>query len=116
MPRPRNLLSLVAIVAVVLCGAEAVRHFHDRSLAQRLAAAGPGEIVMYSTTECPYCAKARDWFDRHGVIFTECNLSVSEVCRQAFARLGAVGVPTFVVDGKTRSGFDPQWIATALGR
>ena len=59
---------------------------------------------------------ARVWLDEHQVNFTECNLSVSQACRQAFERLGGRGVPTFVVQGQVRSGFDPAWIAGALGR
>ncbi|UZD55912.1 glutaredoxin family protein [Caldimonas aquatica] len=116
MPRLREVVSLALIAAVVLGGASVASHYHEQRLAQRMAAAQPGDIVMFSTTECPYCAKARVWLDEHRVNFTECNLSVSQACRQAFERLGGRGVPTFVVQGQVRSGFDPAWIAGALGR
>lgn len=114
MPRLRGLWSLAAVAAVVWGAGAATRHYHEHRLAERLAHARPGDIVMYTTTECPYCARARHWFDEHRVTFTECNLSVSQVCRQAYARLAARGVPTFVVHGQVRSGFDPAWIASAL--
>ena len=31
------------------------------------------DVVMYTKPGCPYCAKAKDWYNGQGVAFTEKN-------------------------------------------
>jgi glutaredoxin len=77
------------------------------------------EVVMYSTTECPYCREAKGWLDRHGFAFTECNMSVDTRCEQEFKAYGANGTPFLVITrgGKThqmRDGFDSDEFLAAV--
>jgi glutaredoxin len=72
---------------------------------------GPGDVVMYSTTECGYCTQARRWLDEYGFTFTECNMSLDSRCETEFRQLGARGTPYLVINrgGKTyhmKNGFD----------
>lgn len=113
---PRSLLGLAAVAAVAVGLTQWLGAWHERGLGERVAKAGRGDIVMYTTTDCPYCAKAREWFGAHGVAYTECNTTVDAACRAAFEKLAAPGVPTLVVKGQRQVGFQPQRIAQALER
>jgi glutaredoxin len=79
----------------------------------------PGEVVMYSTTECPYCTQAKAWLNQYGFAFTECNIGINTVCEEEFRRYGATGTPYLVVqrNGKQRhmkDGFDSDEFLAAL--
>jgi glutaredoxin len=63
------------------------------------AAVSPGDVVMYSTTECVYCAQAKSWLQQYGFVYTECNMSVDQNCITEFNRYGANGTPFLVVRG-----------------
>ena len=113
----RSLLGLLATAAVVLGGSQLVGAWHERGVGQRAAeGASPGDIVMYTTTDCPYCAQAREWFGQHGVAYTECNTTVDAACRAAYEKLAAPGVPTLLVKGQRQVGFQPERVARALER
>lgn len=67
----------------------------------------PGDVVMYSTTECTYCAQAKSWLNQYGFPFTECNMSVSADCEREFRSFGANGTPYLIVRGQhMKDGFD----------
>lgn len=57
----------------------------------------PGDVVMYSTTECTYCAQAKGWLAQYGFAFTECNMSVSSQCEREFRDYGGNGTPYLVM-------------------
>jgi glutaredoxin len=75
----------------------------------------PGDVVMYSTTECGYCTQARGWLNQNGFLFTECNMSVDERCVQEFRSYGADGTPFLLVRGyQMKNGFDSDEFLAAL--
>lgn len=111
---------VLAALLVIAAGGTMLMREHreaaDAELAVHLAAAArPGDIEMFTTRTCPYCSRARSWLDAHRVPYTECNTDASAACAERFSRLGAVGVPTFLVRGQVQTGFQPQRLARALG-
>lgn len=73
------------------------------------------EVVMYSTTECVYCAQAKGWLSQNGFAFTECNMSLSPACVQDFTRFGGTGTPYLVVRGHhMKDGFDSDQFMALL--
>lgn len=75
----------------------------------------PGDIVIYTTTTCPYCAQAKSWMQQQGFAFTECNTSESSSCEREFGNLAGRGVPLMVVRGKRlEEGFDGRAFLAAL--
>ena len=58
---------------------------------------GPGDVVMYTTTECGYCTQAKGWLVRYGFAFTECNMSNEDRCDTEFRNLGGNGTPFVVI-------------------
>ena len=74
-----------------------------------------GEVVMYTTTHCPYCAQARSWLNRYGFVFTECDAEASVECAQQLQALGGDGVPYLIVKGHhMKDGFDSEEFVVAL--
>ena len=74
-----------------------------------------GEVVMYTTTECGYCAQAKGWLSQNGFAFTECNMSVSGRCESEFKGYGGNGTPYLVVRGHhMKDGFDSDQFLALL--
>jgi glutaredoxin len=76
------------------------------------AAAVP--VVMYATSWCPYCAKARAYFGRNGIAYTEHDIEKSPAARAEFKRLGGRGVPLILVGRERVNGFDELAFEFAL--
>jgi len=74
--------------------------------ASRSAAAGaPPEIKMYATAWCTYCKRAREYFARKGLRYTELDIEQSAQARAEYDRLGARGVPVILVGAQRMTGF-----------
>lgn len=63
------------------------------------------EIVMYATSWCPYCAKARAYFAESGIAYVEHDVEKSATARAEFKRLGGRAVPLIVVGREKMNGF-----------
>lgn len=75
----------------------------------------PGEVVMYSTDNCTYCAEARSWLNQYGFAFKECNMDSSKQCEREFMNYGGNGTPHLVVRGHhMKNGFDSVEFLMAL--
>lgn len=77
------------------------------------AAAAP-PVVMYATSWCPYCAKARAYFARNGIAYTEHDIEKSAGAHAEFKRLGGRGVPLILVGRERVNGFDELSFEFAL--
>jgi len=73
------------------------------------------EVIMYATTWCPYCKQARNFFDRHGIVYVEYDVERNGKAWRENKRLGGGGVPTIVVGDEVVSGFSEQQLAKLLG-
>jgi glutaredoxin 3 len=61
-------------------------------------------VVMYTKPGCPYCAKAKDWYNAEGIAFTEKNAQDNREYRKemfAFSDNNPT-VPVIVEDGKLK--------------
>lgn len=92
-------------------------HLLQGTAAQKMsvlaAKVSAGDVVMYSTSVCPYCAQAKGWLSQYGFAFTECNMTTTASCESEFKSLGGDGTPFLVVrnDGKVsymKDGFDSE--------
>ena len=119
-------LKWLLLAALVVAGWATVQAVSKRSAGaaisyaaidlQALAAtAKPGDVVMYSTTECGYCAQARSWLNQNGFAFTECDMRVSSQCEREFLSYGGTGTPYLVVRGHhMKDGFNTDEFLAAL--
>src|SRR5262245_4855157 len=60
----------------------------EEELRRLAAGVHSGEVVIYTTTECQYCAQAKAWMKQYGFAFTECDAEVSNQCAQELQELG----------------------------
>jgi len=66
------------------------------------------EVTIYSKSNCPFCVKAKYWFNQHGITYTE-NLLDDEEQRLAFFQKvnnGVRSVPQIFIDDKHIGGYD----------
>lgn len=68
---------------------------------------GP-KVIMYSTTWCGYCKKARKYFKKNGIAFTEYDIDKNAKAKARYKKMGAKGVPVILVGNKRMNGFSPQ--------
>jgi glutaredoxin len=65
-------------------------------------------LVMYATSWCPYCAKARAYFARNGIRYVEHDVEKDKAAHAEFKRLGGRGVPLIVHAGSVMRGFSEE--------
>ena len=67
--------------------------------------ADPPRVVMYATSWCPYCRKARDYFRSRNIPYTEHDIEKDPAAHRRFKSLGGKGVPLILVGERQMSGF-----------
>jgi len=63
------------------------------------------KVIMYSTSWCGYCAKARKYFNSNNIKFTEYDIEKSKKARRQYDAIGGRGVPVILVAKKRMNGF-----------
>lgn len=72
------------------------------------------EIKMYATDWCGYCRKARDYFARNRIRYTELDVEKSPAARDEYQRMGARGVPVILVGTQRMNGYSEERLAQML--
>jgi glutaredoxin len=80
------------------------------------ARAEAGDVIMYGTKSCGYCARARSYFNERGVAFEERDIETSATAHAEWQSLGGVGTPLIVIHGERFHGFDPRRLDAALAK
>jgi glutaredoxin-like YruB-family protein len=74
------------------------------------------EIKVYGTSNCPWCAKAKQLLDENNITYEDIDISKDRV---AFERIvnetGWMTVPVIDIDGELAAGFSEKWIRQKLG-
>jgi glutaredoxin len=121
-------MSRLLIIVLLIVGAYMWKHYDighffladewdESSIASLAAAVQPGDIVMYSTTSCTYCAQAGAWMERNGFAFTECDMNKESHCENEFLAYGGTGTPYLVVRGHhMKDGFNSDEFLAAMQR
>lgn len=65
------------------------------------------QVVIYSTSQCATCRRAKDYFRMHNIAYTEYNVEESIEYRKKFYEIGGKAVPLLLIKGKRMTGFDP---------
>lgn len=68
-------------------------------------AGGTNKVVMYSAEWCGVCKRAKRYFQKNKVRYTEKDIDRSKRARKEFEKLGGRGVPLILVGRKRLSGF-----------
>jgi glutaredoxin 3 len=72
------------------------------------ATAGTRQVIMYTTSTCPACRAAKEYFARKGVHYEERDVNNSSSAREEFQRLGGTGVPLILVGNEKMEGFSAK--------
>ncbi len=74
------------------------------------------EVIIYTTSTCPYCEAAKNFFNQHGIVYTDYNVQEDhDKAREMVQISGQMGVPVIVIDGEVIIGFDEPRIRELLG-
>lgn len=73
------------------------------------------EVVVYSSSTCPYCTSLKEYLDKNNVEYVEKNISTDAQARADLMEKGHMGVPVTVIGDKEIVGFDQAKIKEALG-
>ncbi len=71
-------------------------------------------ILIYTSSTCPHCTTAKVYLTKKGLTFQEKNVSIDPTAQREMQALGAMGVPTLVVNGQMMVGFNPQEVEKLL--
>ncbi len=72
-------------------------------------------VVVYTSSTCPYCTLVKDHLNGKGVEFAEKNVSIDREAREELMAKGHTGVPVVVIDGEEVVGFNKEKIDSLLG-
>lgn len=64
-----------------------------------------GGVIMYATKWCPYCKKARQYFKKNKIRYTEYDIEKDYRAKKRYDKMGASGVPVILVGKKRMNGF-----------
>jgi glutaredoxin len=74
------------------------------------------EVVLFTTSSCAYCKKAKKLLQNSGAKWCEKNINSSQQNRQVFESLGAKGVPVMVTDNAVVMGFNKDRYLIEINR
>ncbi len=60
------------------------------------------KVVMYSTSWCGYCKKARNYFKKKGISFVDYDVEKLPSRMREFKKLGGTGYPLIIIGGKQK--------------
>lgn len=80
---------------------------------QPLQANRPGEVVLYATQWCGYCAKTREQLAQDQIAYREVDIEKDPAGQATFKALGGRGVPLLNIKGTLIHGYDPKAMRAA---
>lgn len=63
------------------------------------------KVVMFATSWCSYCRRARAYFQKNGIVYTEYDIEENRLAKQEYDRLNGRGVPLIIVGEQIMRGF-----------
>nr|WP_300001650.1 glutaredoxin family protein [Tissierella sp.] len=71
-------------------------------------------VVVYTSSSCPYCTLAKDYLDDKGVEYSVKNVQKDPEARKELMAMGHMGVPVVLIGDEEIVGFDKSKIDLAL--
>jgi glutaredoxin 3 len=73
------------------------------------------KLVIYSTTTCPYCKRAKEYLSRKGISYAEYNVAADrKAAREMLKKSGQLSVPVIIIDDEVIVGFNQAQLARLL--
>ncbi len=65
------------------------------------------KVLIYTTPECPWCKKTKEFFKANGVKYTEKDVGKdTKAAQEMIKKSGQQGVPVIDIDGQIVTGYD----------
>ena len=75
------------------------------------------KIIVYGTPTCPYCTRAKEYFEQNNVQIEYVDVSLDKTkVEEMVEKSGQMGVPVIEIDGKIIVGFDKEKIQEMIGQ
>ena len=75
------------------------------------------KVLLFSTSTCSWCRRAKRYFKEQGVAFKEINIECDpDAARDIVRKTGQTGVPVIKIEGSWIVGFDKERIDKELAR
>ncbi len=87
----------------------------NETLSRPTGISAPREkVIVYSTTWCGVCKKAKRWLQQNNISFREYDVEKSERGRRDYKKMKGHGVPIIKIGKKRFNGFSPSRLTPAL--
>lgn len=74
-------------------------------------------VLVYSTSTCPFCHKAKEYLEGQGVAYTDINVGEDQTkVQEMMDKSGQLGVPVLDINGTIIVGFNQAQIDEALAK
>ena len=75
------------------------------------------KVIIYSTTYCPYCVRAKALFDRKGVVYTEIFVDADDAKREEMiSKSQRMTVPQIFINDQHIGGCDDLYALDRAGK
>jgi glutaredoxin 3 len=89
------------------------RQLQEERDAQWRRALASVRIVVYTTSWCPSCKKAKAWLRESAIPFEERDIEASAEYARQMRALHSELIPTIDIEGDVDIGFSEQWVTSA---
>ena len=72
------------------------------------------QVVLYATSWCKYCKKARVLLEEYDVKYVEYDIEKSQEGADKYNKIGGKGIPVLVINGVVVNGFNAKKILNLL--
>ena len=88
----------------------------SKAVVEEVAPAAPTElkVVIYTTSSCEPCARAKTWLTRRQITFEERNVELVSAYKGELENLKSQIVPVIVINGKPQYAFHEATLEDAL--
>lgn len=75
----------------------------------------PKKVIVYSTENCPWCHKVKEFLKSKNIRFKDLGVDKDEkAAKEMIDKSGQMGVPVIDIDGEIIIGFDKPALEKAL--
>jgi glutaredoxin-like YruB-family protein len=75
------------------------------------------KIVIYSTTTCPICKRAKEYLTKKGIPYQEIDVAGDrKAAQEMIQKSGQMGVPVIIVDNELMVGFNQSKLDALLAK
>jgi glutaredoxin len=71
-------------------------------------------VILLTTARCGFCKLAKNYLDKHDILYTELDVEQSEKGRRLYEELNGRGVPIILIGDTRIDGYSEETLREAL--